>query len=111
MRALAKSPESREALFAEIDLAAGADARLDAHVRKVRGELARRDDPEPRARRIVEGLALALQGSLLVRHAPAAIADAFCGSRLAGEGGLAFGTLASSVDARAIVARHDPAGM
>ena len=46
-----------------------------------------------RARRIVERMALALQGSLLVRHAPAAVADAFCASRLAGDGGLAFGTL------------------
>ena len=35
------------------------------------------------ARRIVEDLAVALQGSLLVRHAPPAVADAFCAARLA----------------------------
>jgi len=52
--------------------------------------------------------ALALQGSLLVRHAPAAVADAFCASRLAGDGGLSYGTLPPGVDARAIVERHLP---
>ncbi len=63
---------------------------------------------EPRARRVVERMALALQGSLLVRHAPPAVADAFCASRLAGDGGLSYGTLPPSVDARAIVERHLP---
>ena len=57
---------------------------------------------------IVERMALALQGSLLVRHAPPAVADAFCASRLAGDGGLAYGTLPAGVDAAAIVARHTP---
>ena len=53
---------------------------------------------------IVEDLAVALQASLLVRHAPAAVADAYCAGRL-GEGGRAFGTLPGSVDAPAIVER------
>ena len=48
---------------------------------------------ELRARRIVERMALVLQGSLLVRHAPPALADAFTASRLAGDHGLTFGTL------------------
>ena len=47
---------------------------------------------EWRARRLVEDLAVALQASLLVRHAPPAVADAFCAARL-GDGGRAFGTL------------------
>ena len=57
------------------------------------------------ARRTVERLGLALQGSLLVRAAPAAVADAFCASRLGGDGGRAFGTLPPGVDGRAIVER------
>ena len=40
-----------------------------------------------------------------MRHAPAAVADAFCAARLAGEGGHAFGTLPAGVDAPAIVER------
>ena len=57
----------------------------------------------------MERLALVFQGSLLVQHAPAAVADAFCASRLAGDGGRAFGTLPGTVDGRAIVARALPA--
>jgi putative acyl-CoA dehydrogenase len=63
---------------------------------------------ELRARRVVEQMALALQGSLLVRHAPPAVADAFCAARLAGDAGLQYGTLPAGVDAQAIVARHTP---
>ena len=37
---------------------------------------------ETRARRVVESMALGLQGSLLVRHGPPAVADAFCAARL-----------------------------
>ena len=58
--------------------------------------------------RIVEGMALALQASLLVRHAPAAVADAFCAARLGGDGGRAFGTLPRGADTRAIVDRAWP---
>ncbi|MDQ6807440.1 MAG: DNA alkylation response protein, partial [Actinomycetota bacterium] len=54
---------------------------------------------------VVEDLALALQASLLVRHAPAAVADAFCAARLGGEGGHAYGTLPVGVDSAAIVDR------
>src|SRR3954454_13715333 len=109
LRALAKSPETLEAYFAEVETAAGADARLDDFVTRTRAEFADLDQVETRARRIVEKLALSLQGSLLVRHAPPAVADAFCASRLAGDGGLAYGTLPAGVDTRAIVARHTPA--
>ncbi|MGH2943270.1 MAG: DNA alkylation response protein, partial [Solirubrobacteraceae bacterium] len=57
---------------------------------------------------LVEQLALALSASLLVRHAPAAVADAFCAARLGGDAGLQYGTLPAGVDVRAIVARHTP---
>jgi len=53
-------------------------------------------------------MALALQGSLLVRHSPPAVADAFCASRLGGEHGRALGTLPRGVDCEAIVERHRP---
>ena len=53
-------------------------------------------------------MALVLQGSLLVRHADATVADAFCASRLAGEGGRAYGTLPADIDFAAIVERHRP---
>ena len=108
LRALSRTPEALEAYFAEIDLAAGADARFDAFADGVRAEFADTDQVESRARRIVEKMAQALQGSLLVRHAPPAVADAFCASRLAGDAGLNYGTLPPGADIEAIVERHTP---
>ncbi|WP_431962635.1 acyl-CoA dehydrogenase family protein [Actinacidiphila sp. bgisy160] len=105
LRALTREPDSLEAFRAEIEAASGADARLDAAWRQVRGELVPSEDAPLRARRLVERLALVLQGSLLVRHAPAAVADAFCASRLAGDRGLAFGTLPTGTDLAAVIDR------
>jgi len=108
LRALARSPEAFDAFFAEIDEAAGADRRLDAFAADTRAEFGDLEAIEPRARRVVERMALCLQGSLLVRHAPPAVADAFCAARLAGDAGLHYGTLPPGVDTAAIVARHTP---
>ena len=60
---------------------------------------------EPVARRIVEMMAVALQASLLVRYSSAAVADAFCATRLDGDWGHAFGTLPQGLDTQAIVDR------
>ena len=111
MRAMVKEPEGLPAFLAECELAAGADARLDAHLLRVREETASvfgESDPQFLARRVVEDLAVALQASLLIRHSPPAVADAFCAARLAGEAGRVFGTLPAGVDARAIVDRALP---
>jgi putative acyl-CoA dehydrogenase len=105
LRAIRKSPESLGALFAEIWEARGGDHRLDIFVNELRTQIERTEDLEARARRLVERLALALQASLLVRHAPADVADAFCASRLAGDGGRAFGTLPAGTDFGAILER------
>jgi putative acyl-CoA dehydrogenase len=108
LRALARSPRSLEVFMAEVELAAGADARLDARIGELRRELSAPETLELRARRVVEGMALCLEGSLVVRHAPAAVADAFCASRLGGEGGLEYGTLPAGTDFGAIIERHQP---
>jgi putative acyl-CoA dehydrogenase len=108
LRAAAREPDSVEVLLDEIDLAAGSDPRLDAAARRLGDELADSEDLEPRARRIVELAALCLQGSLLVRHAPPEVSEAFCAARLGGEGGRAYGTLPRGVDFAAIVERHRP---
>jgi putative acyl-CoA dehydrogenase len=108
LRALAREPACFDAFFAELDLAAGADARLDRFAAELRSELERPEGLEARARRLVERMGLALQGSLLVRHAPSAVADAFCASRLGGDAGLAYGTLPAGTPFREIVERHRP---
>jgi putative acyl-CoA dehydrogenase len=99
-------PEGLAAFLAECERASGADPRFDAHLAATRDRLATlaAGDPEWLARRVVEDLAIALQASLLLRNAPPFVAEAFCAGRL-GEGGRAFGTLPSGVDADAIVER------
>jgi putative acyl-CoA dehydrogenase len=100
LRALQREPGSGAALLAEIRLAA--EPRLTAMA-----EAALHSLDESSARLTTERLALALQGSLLVRHAPAAVADTFLASRLE-RGHAAFGALPGGADLRAIVARHAP---
>ncbi|MEV6498724.1 acyl-CoA dehydrogenase family protein [Streptomyces prunicolor] len=106
LRALTRDPGTADALFAELALARGADARLDTAVSRLKTGLS--TATETGARRLVEQMALALQASLLVRHAPAAVADAFCASRLGGDWGHAFGTLPDSADLDTILARALP---
>ncbi|MCW3069952.1 MAG: Acyl-CoA dehydrogenase [Solirubrobacterales bacterium] len=108
LRALARSPRSLEVFLDEVQEADGADARLDARVHELKGQFADPQTLETRARRVVESMALCLQGSLLVRHAPPAVADAFCASRLAGDGGLEYGTLPAGVDFEGIIERNRP---
>jgi putative acyl-CoA dehydrogenase len=108
LRALSRSPRSLEVFLSEVELAEGADARLDAHVQRLKSQFTDPATLESRARRVVEGMALALEGSLLVRGAPPAVADAFCASRLGGDGGLEYGTLPTGSDFETIIARSRP---
>jgi putative acyl-CoA dehydrogenase len=86
-------------------LAQGGNRRLDQAAPQV---IARAQKPvdETLARLLCEQMALVLQGALLVRHAPHAVADAFCARHFGGEAGLTYGTLPSSIDAAAIIRRQ-----
>jgi putative acyl-CoA dehydrogenase len=106
LRAIEREPESVEAFRAELGLARGADPHLDEALAGLDARIAAAD--ETGARRLVELLALCLQASLLVRHAPVEVADAFCATRLGGQGGRAYGTLPGDVDVAGIVERHRP---
>jgi putative acyl-CoA dehydrogenase len=109
LRALRRDPGGREALIAEIDLGRGVDRRLDAYVQELEERLAHgaEGDIETEARRLVGHMALALQASLLVRHAPAAVADAFIASRIVAPG-LTVGMLPATADLRSVIERNRP---
>jgi len=109
LRAMARSPESVEALLAEVDLAAGESAAFDAGVRALRAELAAPD--ERRARRLAELAATCLQGSVLIRQAPAEVAEVFLASRFGEDSGWrTAGThTASDTATAAVLARVTPA--
>ncbi|GAA2468381.1 acyl-CoA dehydrogenase family protein [Actinocorallia cavernae] len=108
LRALQREPGALDACLTEIGRAHGADHRLDRAVRDLFTELADLEGAEGRARRLAERLAVVLQGSLLVRHAPPAVADAFCASRLGGDHGGTFGTLPGGLDLASVVERARP---
>ncbi|MGN6162329.1 MAG: acyl-CoA dehydrogenase family protein [Marmoricola sp.] len=105
LRALAREPESLDAFFAEAELTAGLNTHYDDALDRVKKELTSFDDIELRARRIVEQLALVFQGSQVLRHSPAALADAFCATRLGGDWGTVFGTLPPGIDLAPIIER------
>jgi putative acyl-CoA dehydrogenase len=105
LRAMAKDPGAIEAFFAELDLGAGQDARYDDALAMLRKDFTDQQDLQYRARRLVERMALLLQGSLLLRHGASAVADAFVASRLGGDWGVAYGTLPTGVDTGAILDR------
>jgi putative acyl-CoA dehydrogenase len=109
LRAMAREPEGLPHFLAECEAGRGANATLDAHLDSLPQSLAGlADDAQWQARRVVEDLALAFQASLLVRTAPAAVADAFCAGRLGAARGRAFGTLPRGVAAQVIVGRALP---
>ncbi|MEU8838119.1 acyl-CoA dehydrogenase family protein [Streptomyces roseus] len=110
LRALRREPMALNAFLQEVGRARGADHRLDSAIKGLLTELADLEGVEARARRVVERIALVLQGSLLVRWAPPEVADAFCASRLGGDWGAAFGTLPHTLHLGALVERARIAG-
>ena len=83
-----------EALLSEIDKAKGSDRHLDTFVATLKDDLAASVDMfEPQARRLMTNIALATQGSLLIRQSPYEVAEAFCASRLGGKWAHEYGTL------------------
>ncbi|WP_329041526.1 acyl-CoA dehydrogenase family protein [Streptomyces sp. NBC_00178] len=105
LRALRREPRALDALLQEVGKARGADHRLDAAIKDLLTGLADLEGAEAGARRLVERMALVLQGSLLLRWAPPEVADAFCASRLGRDWGAAFGTLPHSLDLASVVER------
>jgi putative acyl-CoA dehydrogenase len=108
LRAMQKTPEVVGAFFGELARARGANDSLDAWVAALQRDFADRADLEYRARQVVDRMALAIQAALLVQHAPAAVADAFCASRLGGLGHRQYGTLPRGADCAAIIRRATP---
>ncbi len=108
LRAMVREPESLDALRQELGAARGAHGALDDHLDRLDAELARPEDAEKRARRLVESVALALQASLLVQCAPSDLAAAFVAGRIAEPHG-GYGTLPPGVDLAPLVARARPA--
>ena len=109
LRALTARTNTAATLLAELEPAAATEPRIAKLLDRARAILARPEQMEKQARRLVETLALALQADLMLRHASAPAASAFVASRLADEGGFAYGTLPVGADCEAILRRAWPA--
>jgi putative acyl-CoA dehydrogenase len=108
LRALERTPNAAEVLRHEFGEAK--NARIKTFAERIEKRLAAHDHAdESQARALVRDLIVALQGSLLARHSPSNVSDAFCASRLDGEGTSAFGLLPRGLDARGIAERAGPA--
>jgi putative acyl-CoA dehydrogenase len=105
LRSLERAPAAKDALIAELAPVRGADSRLDAAIAALTDKLSNGAVAELDARQLTEEMALVLQGALLVQHAPSAVSDAFIASRLAGEWGRTYGTLARGADLDGIIER------
>jgi putative acyl-CoA dehydrogenase len=108
LRAMRREPAALEIVVDELRAAAGVSADYDAHLERVEHSLRRDAGEEVAARRLAEQLALALQAALLIRHAPPAVADAFCRGRLGTERSFLFGALPPGLDLRTILTRAWP---
>ncbi len=93
LRTLYKEPRAIEQFFAELAPALGTNKYLDQAMNDLKVRLGNKDNVEAEARRLVEHMALCLQGALLVQYAPHSISDLFCATRLGGEWGYAYGTI------------------
>ncbi|MDB5803722.1 MAG: putative acyl-CoA dehydrogenase [Betaproteobacteria bacterium] len=108
LRALRKGPEALHVLAAELDAAQGRNTAYDRYTARLKDRIAAGDLQEADARRLAQEVALAIQASLLLRHAPEFVADGFCASRLEGDWGLAFGSLPARLPFEALIARAMP---
>jgi putative acyl-CoA dehydrogenase len=108
LRALRKAPDVIAAIAAELDAAAGRARACDAFCASLKDRLQDAAEHESAARRLTQDLALALQASLLARHAPDFVFESFVRSRLGAEWTGAFGTLAPNAPFDALIARAMP---
>ncbi len=107
LRALRREPGTVEALQAEFERLGSADARIARGATDLLHAVMAEQLAEGDARRFVERLVLLLQASLLVRDAPAMVAEAFIASRLRERPGT-YGALPPGLDCDAILARAWP---
>jgi len=107
LRALKREPHAGEVFLAELARASGANAHLDRTINALTTELGSISE-EATARALVERMAVALQGALLVQHAPPAISDAFCATRLSEDRTHTYGGHVATLDVGAILKRAMP---
>lgn len=109
LRAIERDASGFQLLLDDLQRIAAAHPELHTLVRAIYEDLV--TPPEQReilARRFTQRLVLAIQGSLMLQYAPAAVADTFITSRIDSECGRVYGTLAGSTLQQEILDRAWP---
>ncbi len=105
LRALAREPQALEIVFAELDEARGSSTAYDGALEALKDAFTDMGSLEARSRQIVEQMAKVAAASILLQHAPSAVSDAYCQTRLGRDWGDVYGTLPTGADVRAIIER------
>ncbi len=105
LRAINTTPAAVELLQEQLKSAKGRYDAYDKHLKGLEHLLADPEEHAGRARQLVGYLALALQGSVVIRHASDQVAEAFCRGRLGKSRGLTFGALPKGTANKTIVER------
>jgi len=108
LRVLQREPEALDAFFREASEARGANPHFDRFLAQLQNDFADTGELQYRARNLVDRLAVLMQGALLLRNAPAEVADAYCASRLQHNGGQNYGNLPRGINPKAIIQRATP---
>ncbi|WP_370263066.1 acyl-CoA dehydrogenase family protein [Limnobacter sp.] len=113
LRAVGKDPSVLMAFQTELLKAKGGNTLLDQYMAQLAKQLGNLHNTTPSeiqfmARHLVDQMALAFEASLLVRHAPQAVSDAFCSSRLGAQGHHNYGALQQAGHVKAIIERGNP---
>ena len=107
LRALTRADDARDAFVAELERGLRRAPLLDIAIEKVKIALSKPQE-EAGARRLVEKMALALQGTVLADTAPDFVTEAFCKTRLCDEPGLAYGAVPEAIAVDALITRAMP---
>jgi len=111
LRAFGKSTATRDAVLHELSAARGRHPNFDAAFERFAAAVGAGSHAEAHARRFTQMFATLMQGSVLLGAATtagaAAVADAFCATRLCAEAGwgAVFGASGAALDSAAILGR------
>ena len=108
LRALGREPRCLDALVGLVEAHATADNGLQACLQRIQNGLRDRQNMECRARAIVEDIALAVQGTLMIKSGNPSMSEAFVAGRLTRRAGALFGDLPTGLDLDSLVARAHP---
>ena len=110
LRSMYRETAAIPAILTELESVRGENILLDGAIDRLDRELGDPEDLETRGRQLTELIALTLQATLLVQHAPGAVSDAFCATRLGSHWLGSYGTLPPGTDFNSILERALPIG-